>query len=87
MGKKLTGVTTIAVGSVGLSGDTYASFAGQSAEPVPLDPLLVLLEQGDFDLVAVGRPLLQDFAWLEKVRHGRTDELNTFTPQDLTVLT
>lgn len=84
--KKLTGTTSITVGSVGLSGDAYASFAGQSAEPVPLDSLLARLEQGDFDLVAVGRPLLQDFAWLEKVRHGRTDELNRFTPDALTVL-
>lgn len=32
------------------------------------------LARGEFDLVAVGRPLLQDPAWLEKVRQGRTVE-------------
>jgi len=84
--KKLTGVTSITVGSVGLSGDVYASLAGESFHHVSLDPLLARLERGDFDLVAVGRPLLQDPAWLEKVRQGRTDEFRDFTPEALTWL-
>ena len=31
-----------------------------------------MLERGDFDLVAVGRALLQDPLWAQKVRQGRT---------------
>lgn len=84
--KKLTGVSSITVGSVGLSGDVYDSLAGQSFHPVSLDPLLERLARGEFDLVAVGRPLLQDPAWLEKVLQGRTDELSDFTPENLTSL-
>ena len=37
-----------------------------------------MLERGDFDLVAVGRALLQDPLWAEKVHEGRTDELMDF---------
>jgi len=33
-----------------------------------------------FDLVAVGRPLLQDPAWLNKLRQGRVDQIADFTP-------
>ncbi|MCC8984108.1 NADH:flavin oxidoreductase [Bradyrhizobium acaciae] len=76
--KKLTGVTAITVGAVGLSGDVYASLAGESAQSMPLDGLLTRLERGEFDLVAVGRALLQDAGWLEKVRQGR--EIAAFTP-------
>lgn len=78
--KKLTGVTAITVGSVGLSGDVYASLSGKSAQFAPLDELLARLDRGEFDLVAVGRALLQDPAWLRKVRHGRVDQIADFTP-------
>lgn len=78
--KKLTGVTAITVGAVGLSGDVYESFAGKSAQVTPLHGVLARLERGEFDLVAVGRALLQDPAWLEKVRHGRVDQIADFTP-------
>jgi 2,4-dienoyl-CoA reductase-like NADH-dependent reductase (Old Yellow Enzyme family) len=47
--KKLTGVTAITVGSVGLSGDVYESFAGKIAHSSPLDDLLARLERGEFD--------------------------------------
>jgi 2,4-dienoyl-CoA reductase-like NADH-dependent reductase (Old Yellow Enzyme family) len=78
--KKLTGVTAVTVGAVGLSGDVNESFAGRSAQPAALDELLARLERGEFDLVAVGRALLQDSAWLEKVRHGRVNQIAAFTP-------
>jgi len=35
--KKLTGATTISVGSVGLNGDFFGAFAGQGAEVANLD--------------------------------------------------
>jgi 2,4-dienoyl-CoA reductase-like NADH-dependent reductase (Old Yellow Enzyme family) len=84
--KKLTGVTAITVGAVGLSGDVYESFAGKSAQSTRLDGLLARLERGEFDLVAVGRALLQDPAWLEKVRQGRADQIAEFTPQAFATL-
>ncbi|HEX7759506.1 MAG TPA: NADH:flavin oxidoreductase [Caulobacteraceae bacterium] len=76
--KKLTGVPTITVGSVGLSGDFIAAYGGEGSKPASLDELLHRLDRGDFDLVAVGRALLQDPQWAVKVHQGRTGELMDF---------
>lgn len=84
--KKLTGLTAIAVGAVGLSIDTYATFAGETARVRPIDDMLARLTKGEFDLVAVGRSLLQDPDWLEKVRLGRIGELRDVEPEALDVL-
>lgn len=84
--KKLTGITAITVGSVGLSGDVYQSLAGKRAQATSLDALIARLERGEFDLVAVGRPLLQDPAWLVKVRQGRVDQIADFTPESFATL-
>ncbi|CAG9250939.1 12-oxophytodienoate reductase [Paraburkholderia unamae] len=78
--KKLTGVTAITVGSVGLIGDVYESMAGKNAQATSLDDMLARLERDEFDLVAVGRPLLQDPAWLDKIRNNRVDTIADFTP-------
>jgi len=76
--KKLTGKTSITVGSVGLTGEFIAAYGGEASKPASLDQLLRMLERGDFDLVAVGRALLQDPNWARKVHEGRTDELMEF---------
>ncbi|MDR3512750.1 MAG: NADH:flavin oxidoreductase [Caulobacteraceae bacterium] len=76
--KKLTGKPTITVGSVGLSGDFIGAYGGEASQPASLDELLRRLERGDFDLVAVGRALLQDPEWAVKVHQGRTGELKNF---------
>jgi len=84
--KKLTGASTISVGSVGLSGDFFGAFQGQSSQPASLDGLVARMERGEFDLVAVGRALLSDPQWVEKVRDGRGDQLRDFDPAALAVL-
>jgi len=76
--KKVTGVPTITVGSVGLTGDFIAAYGGEASKPASLDELVRRLERGDFDLVAVGRAVLQDPQWAVKVRQGRQDELMDF---------
>lgn len=76
--KKVTGVPTITVGSVGLTGDFIAAYGGEGSKPASLDELVRRLERGDFDLVAVGRAVLQDPQWAVKVREGRTDDLLDF---------
>lgn len=68
--KKLTGLPTITVGSVGLSSDFIGAFSGQSSGAAPLDNLLERLAREEFDLVAVGRALLQDPLWAQKVKAG-----------------
>jgi 2,4-dienoyl-CoA reductase-like NADH-dependent reductase (Old Yellow Enzyme family) len=84
--KKLIGKPTITVGSVGLSGDFIAAFGGESSKPASLDELLRRLDRGDFDLVAVGRALLNDPQWVLKVRDGRHAELLDFSPASLATL-
>jgi len=74
--KKLTGLPTITVGSVGLSGEFIAGFGGEASEPTSIDGLITRLEADEFDLVAVGRALIVDQDWAVKVRTGRHD----FTP-------
>ena len=85
--KKLTGKTTITVGSVGLSGDVLSAFQGQASTPSSLDELLRRLDRGDFDLVAVGRALLADADWAQKIHKGRFSELHGFTKEALAMLT
>jgi 2,4-dienoyl-CoA reductase-like NADH-dependent reductase (Old Yellow Enzyme family) len=81
--KKLTGKPTITVGSVGLDGEFIAAFAGESSSTKAIDDLLDGLEAEEFDLVAVGRALLQDPEWAAKVLDGRFDELKAFEPAAL----
>ncbi|MFF2482333.1 NADH:flavin oxidoreductase [Paenibacillus sp. NPDC058071] len=84
--KKLSGKPTITVGSVGLDNDFINAFMGNSAETKDIDELTDRLEQGQFDLVAVGRALLVDPAWAAKIRDERFDELVPFTPAALGTL-
>jgi 2,4-dienoyl-CoA reductase-like NADH-dependent reductase (Old Yellow Enzyme family) len=80
--KKVTAKPTITVGSVGLSGEFIAGFAGEASQPTPIDGLVDRLAAGEFDLVAVGRALIVDADWAAKVRAGRQD----FTPFDRAAL-
>ncbi|PZT69217.1 12-oxophytodienoate reductase [Streptomyces sp. SW4] len=84
--KKLTGRPAITVGSVGLNGDFIKAFQGEGAELGSLDNLLDRLEREEFDLVAVGRALLQDPHWAAKVLAGRTGELAPYDPAALKTL-
>jgi 2,4-dienoyl-CoA reductase-like NADH-dependent reductase (Old Yellow Enzyme family) len=76
--KKITGVPTITVGSVGLSGEFIAGFGGEVSHPASIDGLLKRLDAGEFDLVAVGRALLADPQWVEKIRAGRGEDTKGF---------
>lgn len=84
--KKVTGVPTITVGSVGLDGEFIAGFGGEGSKPALLDALLERLDRDEFDLVAVGRALIVDPDWVQKVRDGRHAELNPFDRSALATL-
>lgn len=84
--KKLTGAPTISVGSVGLSGEFIAAYGGEASQPASLDELERRMDRGDFDLVAVGRALLQDPEWVLKIKEGRNDELKSFERSAMAVL-
>lgn len=81
--KKLTGKPVITVGSVGLNSDFLGAFMGEGSPAASLDGLLKRFENGEFDLVAVGRALLSDPQWAAKVRDGRFDELADFSAEAL----
>jgi 2,4-dienoyl-CoA reductase-like NADH-dependent reductase (Old Yellow Enzyme family) len=81
--KKITGSPTITVGSVGLTGDMIGAFGGESSSPQELEELTKRFERGDFDLIAVGRAVLQDPLWTLKIKEGRKNELEIFTSASL----
>ena len=76
--KKLTGAATISVGSVGLSGDFMSAFGGEASTSVGLERLIERMERHEFDLIAVGRALLSDPRWVDKVRTGDAAGLTGF---------
>ncbi|MEW2510966.1 NADH:flavin oxidoreductase [Streptomyces sp. NPDC046870] len=84
--KKLTGKPVITVGSVGLDGDFINAFQGEGAPVKGIDNLLDRLEADEFDLVAVGRALLQDPEWAAKVLSDRFDELKPYDAEALKTL-
>ncbi|MEW2625701.1 NADH:flavin oxidoreductase [Streptomyces sp. NPDC048106] len=84
--KKLTGKQTITVGSVGLDGDFTGAFAGEGSPVQGIDDLLDRLEADEFDMVAVGRALLQDPQWAAKVLAGRVAELAPYDAASLKTL-
>ncbi|MEM7347459.1 MAG: NADH:flavin oxidoreductase [Chloroflexota bacterium] len=86
--KRLTGKPTITVGSVGLN----ASFIDEErrntaesseADKATLDQINERLAREEFDLIAVGRALLQDPEWVIKVREGRLNELEDYSQESL----
>lgn len=70
--KKLTGLPTISVGSVGLSGDLIGAFGGEESHPTDLGRLVDRMERGEFDLIAVGRALIANPDWAANVQDCNT---------------
>ncbi|MFD8297076.1 NADH:flavin oxidoreductase [Streptomyces bauhiniae] len=76
--KKITGKPVITVGSVGLDGDFVGAFQGEGSPVKGIDDLLDGFEREEYDMVAIGRALLQDPEWAAKVLSGRFDELKPY---------
>lgn len=85
--RELTGVPAMAVGGVGLDKARgparHIDDSQQAANN--LAPLLQRMLAGEFDLIAVGRSLLNDPAWFDRVRSG--DPFLPFDPANLQRLT
>jgi 2,4-dienoyl-CoA reductase-like NADH-dependent reductase (Old Yellow Enzyme family) len=81
--KKLSGLPTISVGSVGLTSEFTGAFRGEGSAAGKFDETIERLERGEFDLVAVGRSLLQDPEWAVKVSSRRFDELRDYDAKAL----
>ena len=85
--RALSGIPVIAVGSVGLDTDVMTSLRdGAESQLRVVESLAVLetkLAAGEFDLVAVGRSLIADPDWVNKVRDGRLQDIRPFRKTDL----
>jgi 2,4-dienoyl-CoA reductase-like NADH-dependent reductase (Old Yellow Enzyme family) len=81
--KKLSGLPTISVGSVGLTSEFTGAFKGEGSAAGKLDEAIERLDRGEFDLMAVGRALLQDPEWVNKVEQHRFDELRDYDARAL----
>jgi 2,4-dienoyl-CoA reductase-like NADH-dependent reductase (Old Yellow Enzyme family) len=83
--QKITGKTAMTVGGVGINKSFYDTMAGEPAALTNLDPLMERFNRGEFDLVGVGRSLLNDPQWAHKARIGAgftefsNDCINTLT--------
>ena len=84
--KKITGKPTISVGSVGLSEEFVATYSDGSAEVAGIDELLIRMEADEFDLIAVGRALIANPDWANKVKNNDMDSIETFRKEQLTEL-
>ena len=77
--KTATNLPTISVGSVGLDKDFIKLYAGDhQTKTADLSILHEKLNKGEFDLIAVGRALLSDPNWANKVQDGKEDEIIPF---------
>ena len=69
--KKLTGRATITVGSISLDNSMMEMLQGQGSSPENnLTPLLSGIEQGHFDMIAVGRAMIANPDWPQRIRSG-----------------
>ncbi|WP_166256593.1 NADH:flavin oxidoreductase [Marinobacter salicampi] len=87
--QKLSGKPTMSVGSVGLTEDFISGTFASKQEAVQqsgIDELVERMNNREFDLVAVGRALLQDPEWLVKLKDGRADAIEPFAKKSLTKL-
>jgi 2,4-dienoyl-CoA reductase-like NADH-dependent reductase (Old Yellow Enzyme family) len=86
--RRLSGLPVITVGSVTLGTDFKAATGkiAAAAAPEQIADIECRLAAGEFDLVAVGRALLSNPDWVQRVASGRADTLRAFTKADLDAL-
>jgi 2,4-dienoyl-CoA reductase-like NADH-dependent reductase (Old Yellow Enzyme family) len=86
--KKLTGLPTIAVGSVTLGTDVMTSFGTDDpATTTGIDALLDCMERDEFDMIAIGRALIANPSWARIVESGDLSQLQPFARPLLATLT
>ncbi|MEY8204562.1 MAG: NADH:flavin oxidoreductase [Bermanella sp.] len=88
--KQITGLPVITVGSVGLTNsfineesENLDLSTQASAEPSAIAQLSERVANEEFELVAVGRALLQDPKWVIKVKNNQLHELQDYSTESL----
>jgi 2,4-dienoyl-CoA reductase-like NADH-dependent reductase (Old Yellow Enzyme family) len=59
---------------------------GEGSAHAPLDDVIARLEKGEYDMIAIGRALLQDPQWATKIKEGRTQDLQDYDGKALMTL-
>ncbi len=85
--RRLSGKPTIAVGSIGLDQPHHSKLFRDKvkidANVTDIDNVVTAIARGDFDIASVGRAILADPNWAEKVRTGRMRDIRPFVRRDL----
>lgn len=81
--KQITGKPTISVGSVGLDQEFISAFKGEGASVANIDNLIDRMGNNEFDLIAIGRALLSNPDWANRVQAGHFDDLKPFSQEDI----
>ncbi|MBJ7340028.1 NADH:flavin oxidoreductase [Mycolicibacterium sp.] len=79
--KKVTGTPVIAVGSVGLDTAFLSKGTRPVIAPASADPVIAQFEAGEFDVIAIGRALLADPTWVNRLRDDTLDGFNGYDAQ------
>ena len=74
--RKITGSPTITVGNIGLVTSELFSDGPESATEV-----MRRYDNGEFDMVAIGRPLISDPEWCSKVRDDMAESIVDYTDE------
>lgn len=84
--RRLSGKPTIAVGSVGLTTDFVSDRQGARPGQCSIARLEQSMLQKEFDLIAIGRSLLCDPDWVEKIRNHEDERIIPYDKSCLTRL-
>lgn len=88
--KKLSGKTAIAVGSVGYQNDFVSSLFDEKTNNqttyLKIDNVEENIAEGNYDLIAIGRPLLADPQWWQKVFRQQFEAIKSFSKKALVEL-
>lgn len=76
--RKLLNKPVITVGSVSLDEEFVTTFTRGQAAATDIGELLRRLEAEEFDLVAIGRALIANPDWVQLMREGRAEQLQTY---------
>ena len=89
--KKLTGKPSITVGRVGLDTEFklehFLGTESPDAGTTDINELCTRLNKGEFDLVALGRAIMGDYEWVNKVKAGDFENIKPFDKTAMDTLT
>ncbi|NNC96486.1 MAG: 12-oxophytodienoate reductase, partial [Gammaproteobacteria bacterium] len=84
--QKLSGKPAITVGSIGLSNDFISERKGETfknGEVTDIDNLIQRMNNHEFELAAVGRALISNPDWAEKIRTRENADIKPYNAEDL----